>query len=600
MPKHKRVGKYELLEKLGEGNFSKVKRAIDTDSGQQYAIKIVDISSVAKEGMEKQVRNEISVLKAIKHPNVVQLKEVLKSTNNIYIVMELITGGELFDKIVAQRRFSEDVARRYFQQLIDGIAYCHSNRIAHRDLKPENLLLDSNDNLKITDFGLSGMMKQGVMLETICGTPHYVAPEVLTGNYDGFKADIWSCGIILFVMLSGCHPFDGETVNDLFKRIENLEFKYPSHFSKESRALLDKIIVVDPNKRATIDDIRNDPWFRIGYQPHVDQNCMIDQKLNNETHNNLGLTINTSNIRINNNNTNQQQQQQSLGVGGVGTDSFSKEEQHHHTNNSELNLSIPSSSSTDNNQDFSLSIPNNNNNYLIPPQIIVKQEDADNAITEIEEEYEQRRRTSDASPNVMKGSKSPNTLKQQAITEPYRQKRRVPTTSSINQGVNGETRMSIRMQNMEQLNAFELVAVMMRGKLNPLVSKHFTKKALRFSTFGHPDEVYDRMIYFLHEKKYIVKPKDTEYEFKAILKHKLNEIQFIVQFFIVSFEMIIVEVVRLKGNTLKFQEIFRELDDKFNYEAQKKFLMTNTPHLSPKVNHQQEMMMNGNNSPFKH
>ena len=176
MPKHKRVGKYELFEKLGEGNFSKVKRAIDTETQIQYAIKIVDISSVAKEGMEKQVRNEISVLKQIKHPNVVQLKEVLKSANNIYIVMELITGGELFDKIVAARKFTEDVARRYFQQLIDGIAYCHANRIAHRDLKPENLLLDSHDNLKITDFGLSGMMKQGVMLETICGTPHYVAP----------------------------------------------------------------------------------------------------------------------------------------------------------------------------------------------------------------------------------------------------------------------------------------------------------------------------------------------------------------------------------------------------------------------------------------
>jgi serine/threonine protein kinase len=137
--------------------------------------------------------------------------------------MELITGGELFDKIVSVKRFDEKTARRYFQQLIDGIAYCHTNKIAHRDLKPENLLLDNHDQLKISDFGLSGIMQTTtVMLSTICGTPHYVAPEVLTGNYNGMIADIWSCGIILFVMISGCHPFDGDTVQELFKRIENL------------------------------------------------------------------------------------------------------------------------------------------------------------------------------------------------------------------------------------------------------------------------------------------------------------------------------------------------------------------------------------------
>lgn len=126
------------------------------------------------------------------------------------------------------------------------------------------LLSEDNETLKISDFGLSGIVEnEQQQLTTICGTPHYVSPEVLTGKYDGMKADIWSCGIILFVMASGCHPFDGETVNELFKRIENLEFKYPSYFSQDLRVLLDKIIVVNPEKRATLDDIYNDKWFRV-------------------------------------------------------------------------------------------------------------------------------------------------------------------------------------------------------------------------------------------------------------------------------------------------------------------------------------------------
>ncbi|KAG2383021.1 hypothetical protein C9374_004988 [Naegleria lovaniensis] len=534
MPKHKRVGKYELFEKLGEGNFSKVKRAIDTETQIQYAIKIVDISSVAKEGMEKQVRNEISVLKQIKHPNVVQLKEVLKSANNIYIVMELITGGELFDKIVAARKFNEDIARRYFQQLIDGIAYCHSCRIAHRDLKPENLLLDSHDNLKITDFGLSGMMKQGVMLETICGTPHYVAPEVLTGNYDGFKADIWSCGIILFVMLSGCHPFDGETVNDLFKRIENLEFKYPSHFSKEVRALLDKIIVVDPNKRATIADIRYDPWFKVNYHGTLDS--MLSSVPNSAADLLPPVVI------------------------GGDSSSSSNTQQHSGVPSSSTTTTPPGTqeSSTGTSSSGTETL-NANTTLIVPPpnQIVVNKEDIENAVQDVEitQDDEERYRIQD--PNQQRGRARGNKID--------------PSRRRIMNGNNAE-RMSVRMQNMEQLNAFELIAVMMRGKLNPLVSKHFTRRANRFSTCGHPDDLYDRMIQFLHEKKFIVRPKETEYEFKATMKNKLNEMNFAVQFFIVSFEMIIVEVIRLKGNILKFQEIFREMQSLFDYEAQKKMI----------------------------
>lgn len=145
-----------------------MKRAINTDTGEVVAIKIINITSLQKEGMEKQMKREISVLKSIQHENVVSMIEVLKSSNHFYIVMELITGGELFDKIVAQKRFDEKTSRRYFQQLIDGLSYCHNKGIAHRDLKPENLLLGNNDVLKISDFGLSGLAGENKMLSTIC------------------------------------------------------------------------------------------------------------------------------------------------------------------------------------------------------------------------------------------------------------------------------------------------------------------------------------------------------------------------------------------------------------------------------------------------
>ena len=190
------------------------------------------------------MKREISVLKSIQHENVVTMIEVLKSSNHFYIVMELITGGELFDKIVSVKKFDEKVARRYFQQLIDGLSYCHKKvkkkkkkkkflilfffikkGIAHRDLKPENLLLGKSDTLKISDFGLSGLAGDNKMLSTICGTPHYVAPEVLSGSYDGISADIWSLGIILFVMLSGCFERGTKVLmNDgSIKLVENIK-----------------------------------------------------------------------------------------------------------------------------------------------------------------------------------------------------------------------------------------------------------------------------------------------------------------------------------------------------------------------------------------
>ena len=231
----KRIGKYELGRTLGTGTFSKVKHGTDTETQQVYAIKIIDKAQLAKEHMEEQLKREIAVMKLLKHDHIVQLREVLQTQKHIYLVLEIIEGGELFDRIVEAKRFDEETARKYFQQLVLGVWYCHQQGIAHRDLKPENLLLDSNDNLKISDFGLSNLQRGGgasTLLQTVCGTPNYVAPEVLKEQgYNGINADIWSCGVILFVMLAGYLPFDDNNLNALFNKIERGEFRMARHFS---------------------------------------------------------------------------------------------------------------------------------------------------------------------------------------------------------------------------------------------------------------------------------------------------------------------------------------------------------------------------------
>ncbi|EKF28042.1 serine/threonine protein kinase, putative,protein kinase, putative [Trypanosoma cruzi marinkellei] len=271
----KRIGKYELGKTLGSGNFSKVKIGRDIETGKEWAIKIIDKEQLVRERMEEQLKREIAVMKMLHQPNIIELREVMQTTNHIYLVLELVTGGELFDRIAAAKRFDEPTARHYFHQLIAGIHYCHTHGIAHRDLKPENLLLDANDTLKISDFGLSNLHYgnspgKGTMLQTVCGTPNYVAPEVLKERgYDGVKADIWSCGVVLFVMLAGYLPFDDENVNALFTKIERGEYRMARHFSMESRDLISRMLAVDPSKRATVEEIMHHPWFVINWDPNV-------------------------------------------------------------------------------------------------------------------------------------------------------------------------------------------------------------------------------------------------------------------------------------------------------------------------------------------
>ncbi|KAK4604736.1 hypothetical protein RGQ29_012987 [Quercus rubra] len=258
-------GKYELGRLLGHGTFAKVYHARNLKSGKSVAMKVVGKEKVIKVGMMEQIKREISVMKMVQHPNIVELHEVMASKSKIYFAMELVRGGELFSRI-AKGRLREDVARVYFQQLISAIDFCHSRGVYHRDLKPENLLLDEEGNLKVTDFGLSAFtehLKQDGLLHTTCGTPAYVAPEVIgKKGYDGAKADLWSCGVILYVLLAGFLPFQDDNIVAMYRKIYRGDFKCPPWFSSEARRLITKLLDPNPMTRITIAKIMDSSWFK--------------------------------------------------------------------------------------------------------------------------------------------------------------------------------------------------------------------------------------------------------------------------------------------------------------------------------------------------
>ncbi|EPY30101.1 serine/threonine kinase [Angomonas deanei] len=219
--------------------------------------------------MEDQMLREVAIMNTLRHPNVVLLNEVLQSSNHYYLVLELVTGGELFDKILEAKRFDESTARGYFHQLIAGLFFCHEHGFAHRDLKPENLLLDSKGVLKISDFGLSNL-QQDILLQTVCGTPNYVAPEVLMERgYNGLAADLWSCGVVLYVMLAGRLPFEDRNMNVLLGKIERGEYQMIRHISDPAKDLISRMLTVDPRSRISMDEVIAHPWFAQGWNPKM-------------------------------------------------------------------------------------------------------------------------------------------------------------------------------------------------------------------------------------------------------------------------------------------------------------------------------------------
>lgn len=259
--------RYELGRLLGQGTFAKVYYARSITTNQGVAIKVIDKEKVLKVGLIEQIKREISVMRLVRHPNITQLYQVMATKTKIYFVMEYAKGGELFNK-VAKGKLKEDVARKYFQQLINAVDFCHSRGVYHRDIKPENLLLDENEDLKVSDFGLSALAEskhEDGLLHTTCGTPAYVAPEVINRKgYDGAKADIWSCGVVLFVLLAGYLPFHDSNLMEMYRKIGKAEYKCPSWFPPEVRRLLSKMLDPNPNTRVSMAKIKESSWFRKG------------------------------------------------------------------------------------------------------------------------------------------------------------------------------------------------------------------------------------------------------------------------------------------------------------------------------------------------
>ncbi|TKY59831.1 CBL-interacting serine/threonine-protein kinase 23 [Spatholobus suberectus] len=266
-----RVGKYELGRTLGEGNFSVVKLARHVDTGDNVAIKILDKERVLRNQKMDVMEREILIMKTIRHPNVVHMYEAMAAETKMYIVLELVTGGELFDKITNSGRLTEPEARKYFQQLICAVDYCYSKGLFHRNLKPENLLVDADGVLKVSDFGLSTLPQQvryDGMLHTTCGSPKYMAPEVISNvEYESAKADLWSCGVILFVLLAGYLPFNDNDITALYVKTLRGDFTCPSFFSPSATRLIKRILHPNPAARITINGIFEDEWFKKDYIP---------------------------------------------------------------------------------------------------------------------------------------------------------------------------------------------------------------------------------------------------------------------------------------------------------------------------------------------
>ncbi|TVU22805.1 hypothetical protein EJB05_32524, partial [Eragrostis curvula] len=263
------LGRYEVGKLLGQGNFAKVYHARNVRTGQEVAIKVMEKEKIFRNGLTAHIKREIAVLRRVRHPHIVQLYEVMATKLRIYFVMEYVRGGELFAR-VAQGRLREDDARRYFQQLVSAVAFCHARGVYHRDIKPENLLVDDAGDLKVSDFGLSAVaeqMRHDGLFHTFCGTPAYVAPEVLSRKgYDAAKADLWSCGVVLYVLMAGYLPFQDRNLVGMYRKIHRGEFRCPKWFSKELTMLLRRVLDTNPQRRATADEIMDNEWFKIGFR----------------------------------------------------------------------------------------------------------------------------------------------------------------------------------------------------------------------------------------------------------------------------------------------------------------------------------------------
>ncbi|XP_072126071.1 MAP/microtubule affinity-regulating kinase 3a isoform X3 [Mobula birostris] len=273
------IGNYRLLKTIGKGNFAKVKLARHILTGREVAIKIIDKTQLNPTSLQKLFR-EVRIMKCLNHPNIVKLFEVIETEKTLYLVMEYASGGEVFDYLVAHGRMKEKEARAKFRQIVSAVQYCHQKQIVHRDLKAENLLLDADMNIKIADFGFSNEFIIGNKLDTFCGSPPYAAPELFQGKkYDGPEVDVWSLGVILYTLVSGSLPFDGQNLKELRERVLRGKYRIPFYMSTDCENLLKRFLVLNPSKRGTLEQIMKDRWINAGHDDDDELRPYVEPEL---------------------------------------------------------------------------------------------------------------------------------------------------------------------------------------------------------------------------------------------------------------------------------------------------------------------------------
>ncbi|KAH9839832.1 kinase-like domain-containing protein [Rhodofomes roseus] len=281
----KMIGLWKIGRTIGKGSCGRVRIARHSKTGQYAAVKIVSKTSIMNSRMALHspsdqadrmysIEREIVVMKLIEHPNIMRLYDVWETSSELYLILEYVEGGELFDYLCEKRRLSTYEALGFFQQIIAAVNYCHRFNIAHRDLKPENLLLDQNKNIKVVDFGMAAWQGKADLLRTSCGSPHYAAPEVVMGcTYNGASADIWSCGVILYALLAGRLPFDDEDLDTLLDKVKGGKFVMPGDIDPRASDLISRMLTKDVAKRITIPEIMQHRFFTS--QPPKKMDCDV-------------------------------------------------------------------------------------------------------------------------------------------------------------------------------------------------------------------------------------------------------------------------------------------------------------------------------------
>jgi len=260
---NKSIGHYILGRTIGEGTFGKVKLGRHILSSERVAVKVLEKERIVEVADVERIAREVHILKLIRHPHIVQLYEIIETRGQLYFIMEYASGGELFDYIVANGRVQEPEACKFFHQIIAGVEQIHAMHVVHRDLKPENLLLDEHKRIKIVDFGLSNVFREGQLLKTACGSPCYAPPEMVAGlSYVPAMCDLWSCGVILFALVCGYLPFEDQNTTQLYKKILAADYQLPNFIGDLVKDLIRGLLTTDPGQRMTISMVRAHPWYR--------------------------------------------------------------------------------------------------------------------------------------------------------------------------------------------------------------------------------------------------------------------------------------------------------------------------------------------------